>query len=111
MIKLTLEQEKAIKLAVKRYGKEKTIDMHTKKFFYKTKWISDYNLALNELSIEELCGAIHFGYELEETKEKWILIKYNNSEILYDKDNSSFYKQGIEDALNALEIKIKGINE
>jgi hypothetical protein len=69
--------------------------------------------ALNGMSIENLIGALVFGYEVEKTPEEKLLHMYENPLIRYAATNSSTttaYKQGITDALNAVGKVIEGIN-
>ncbi|WP_342417158.1 hypothetical protein NST83_07475 [Paenibacillus sp. FSL R10-2782] len=69
--------------------------------------------ALNGMNIENLIGALVFGYEVEKTPEEKLLYMYENPLIRYAATNSlttAAYKQGIADALNAVGKVIEGIN-
>ena len=64
-------------------------------------------LALNSLSVDEICKCLIIGYELEETPEEELARYYNmESENIMD----DVFNSGIRCALNTLGIQIKGIN-
>ena len=75
------------------------------------KWKGDNYQYLNQLSIEQMAIALYVGYELEKTKEEIILETYEYCNGFNDEKLRNFYKRGIYDLLNILDMKVKGINE
>ena len=72
-------------------------------------WISEVYSPLNQLSVNEMYHALYIGYELKETKEDFLARIYKS----HEKENTTHgedFCNGIRFALNALEIKIEGIN-
>lgn len=60
------------------------------------------------LSLDTLIRALYIGYEVEETPEDKVMELYKNPDLHELNPNS--YRIGIRDALNALNIKIDGVN-
>ena len=79
-----------------------------------SRWKGDNYKYLNELSLEDMAIALYVGYEVEETPEEKILIKYEEfkeyQELRLD-DFEDGFCVGIEFCLDALGIEIKGINK
>lgn len=83
-------------------------------------WKDDFNV-MRELSDDALFKALYVGYEIEETPEEKLLVKFDWVRDEYKKawDKGDDYNiskmqgmyDGIKVALETLSIKIKGINE
>ena len=63
---------------------------------------------LNYIKLDVLIRALYIGYEVEETPKERVVRIYNTPNIAMYNPNS--YKAGVIDALNALNMKIEGVN-
>ena len=103
--KVNKEVFDALENWIEVYGKRLNLALDV---IYKHKgFYSKEYLALNSLSVEEICKCFMIGYELEETPEEELARYYNmESENIMD----DVFNSGIRCALNTLGIQIKGIN-
>lgn len=74
-------------------------------------WSLKENKALNGMSLDTLIRALYFGYEIEQTPEEKILDEYNWRKPLNCGVEGGMYREGMKFVLNALNIKIKGVND
>ncbi len=104
-IKVSKEVALALDTALKVMDKEKFFEEHSNKFH----WTLDIYLPLNQISNWEMAQILINGYEVEETLEEKALAVYKAlpSYDYYDCGR----RNGIKEILNALDIKIKGIND
>lgn len=75
-----------------------------------------YKHTLRKIATDDLMTALVVGYVIEKTPEEKreeayesIRKQYNNAYYLYDEDGD-IYRDGIEDTLDWLDIKIEGVN-
>ena len=88
-------------------GYDKRLHLALEVIYKQKGFYSKEYLALNSLSVDEICKCLIIGYELEETPEEELARYYNmESENIMD----DVFNSGIRCALNTLGIQIKGIN-
>ncbi|OMD08373.1 hypothetical protein [Paenibacillus odorifer] len=103
-VKLTKAQEIEIQKLIESNDKEDIVSDHAQ-----GAWMNDS--PLNEISLDILIRALYFGYDTERTLEEKLVESYEKGySLLPQHESNKAYRLGIERALEAFDIKVKGIN-
>ena len=105
--KIILSEEHAgilDRLISQGYEKEDIVHIQSKRG-----WHGTTTKNLLDLTLDEVCTALYVGYKIEKTKEEKVLDLCKR--VFEDAMTGYWYKRGIIETLNTLDIKIKGINE
>lgn len=106
-LKVNKKMGEALDFAIKERGGDinKLLKQHSKEEIpWRGKRISE----LNRLNLEDMARALIVGFEVEETPEEKLLRFYKGNSGNEKFDDA--FNKGIEAALEALNIKIRGIN-
>ena len=103
-IKVSKEVGQALKLALENSDRENLLEMHVGKL----SWQLETYAALNELSNWKMAQILINGYEVEGKPEERLLEIYKFYKKVSD---DGIPEEVIEEVLDALNIKIKGIND